>query len=329
MSSTLYFTTPNSELQLWHRFAILYLNDCQFVSNFDINLETENSVEKIFSETDLYYSLKVDEQIHTSVSKESIIFLEDIKSNSNRYLNVLNFSSGNNYYQKLENNIFYLNERCYGPHFIQYCLENKFAELSYGKLRVSMAVAMLYNKFFAQRLASSSRNSILIDDPIFYNVINYTREINKTASGTSKILKSANSLVLPNNIENIPLEKLIKFRKENRSVIKLFNQKLVEFYTAFQHRTQTENLSSEYNEAYFELTNKILSLGPGVKTVPHTTEFELATNLDDEEVTTLTDKMGLFIIDKINGTYSSAIMPSEFTRRHLFNLSLSNRTRLF
>lgn len=329
MSHPLYFKTPNSNTAIWIRFALLYLNECQVINNFDAYDEHMLSEETISSDTDFYCSSKINESEVHSVSQESIIFLEDIKANANRYLNVLHFSSDNKYYQDINNKIFTLNEKWYCPEFINYCLENKFATISSGKIRVSMAVAMLYNKFFAQELARKENSSLLIDDPIFFNVLNYIRDIDKNGNGSLNILKSVNSLVLPDNIEMIPLSKIRKFRNDNRPLIKLFNEKLSTFYTDFKEGTSTANLCDEYNDVYFELTNKILTLGRGVQNIPHTTYFESAENLKDTEMIYLTDKMGLFIVDKINENNSSSNYSGNFSRRHLFNLSASKKTRLF
>ena len=133
-----------------------------------------------------------------------------------------------------------------------YCIENQIGQKIDDGLLLSEELCFLFMTYLAKELAFRESAAIITDNNKFDNFTNYARATNHTLDRRTKFAKNICSLLVPQNLNDIPIKKIIKFRKKNRALISAFNSELDNVQEKIGKGYSGKEFIENYNKIYSE-----------------------------------------------------------------------------
>ena len=226
MEPLIYYPTFEPPSEIWLKFSILYFENFKpIVPHERQNLLSDN-FKRIQSETDLIslYSPQYEDGVNASLKAieeiESILSFPQKGNMLFRQANLLEKWQNSNTWD------FEIYREKFSYDWVKFCLEKNLGKESKNGILLSEELAFLFMTYLASEIAYKESAAIITDNNKFDSFTNYERFTTNKLDKRTKFAKSICSLLVPQNLNDIPIKKLIKFRRKNRELIRAFNLEL-------------------------------------------------------------------------------------------------------
>ena len=120
----------------------------------------------------------------------------------------------------------------------------------------------------AKEIAFTQSAAIITDNNRFDNYTNFSRVTTPYVDRRTKFAKGIINLLVPSNLADIPIEKLIKFRNKKRKLIAAFNQEIDNVQEKISIGFTERSFIDSYNNIYSEFSKEVLLQGLGIAAIP-------------------------------------------------------------
>jgi len=300
MENLVYFPTFEPLSQKWLKFAILYVENFNPIIPYSGNSQLSNAYVKVIEETDLIvpYQPKYDQGDRASV--KVVDFFDKVMGKPDRYVNVFNKPNIIRDFQNPKERFKIYSEK-FSYTFEDFCLKNRLAIKTDGGVLVSEELAFIYLAFLAEEIAYDEGKSIITDSNRFDNFLNFNRMNPHGVRIRTDFAQGILSLLIPKNITEISIDRLIVFRRKQRNRIRAFNHELNHAFDQLQNGITEEAFVERFTNIYSELTSEILAQGIGIASIPLGT-YLLMSNSDTkglEYVNQIAGGLGLIMAGRL------------------------------
>lgn len=238
MKNLIYYPTFEPQELNWIKYALIYID------NFSPIIPDSGRSNL----TDLYWKLEDCKLVgsikpewnqgdiaSTKVLKE----IEFIQLHPEQYRDKLNNVNVVRAFKDKGQQKYKLYDEKFNTTFKDYCLEEKFAQECDGGMLISKELGYLYMTFLVDEIAFIKKASPITDNPKLDLLSTYIRT---KSIETEERIQAVNTIVdqyLPERIENIDINRLIKFRMDSgiEELRHKFNAALDAFYEAFENNS--------------------------------------------------------------------------------------------
>lgn len=268
MEPLIYYPTFEPPSETWLKFSLLYFENFKPIVPYERQHLLSDNFRRIQNETDLVtlfnpsHQLAYRASLHAIEEAEKII--EDVHARSFLFgkINVLRD------WQNPDKWNFLVYGEKFSPKWTSFCLENRLGRRTRDGLLMPEELAFLFMTYLAKEIAFTESAALITDNNRFDNFTNYTRFTKPTIDTKTKFAKGLFNLIVPKDLNEIPFEKLIRFRNQNRHLLQSFNSEIdnvqMKISEGYTHRDFIES----YNNIYSEFSREVLSLGLGISSIP-------------------------------------------------------------
>lgn len=262
------FEPPNTE---WLKFSLLYLDRLESIVPNERQHLISDDYRWLLNETDLLemYSPSYNESERASIKavEEALKFIDnpDLRSSLFNRPNILRDWRSQD---KWNYNIF---SEKFSNSFSDFVLRNQIGKRTEDGLILPKELAFIFMTYLAQEISTNRNGSIITDNIEFDHFTNYSKVINPSINNRHKFMKGIVNMILPGNLADIPLERLIDFRNKNREKILSFNNQINLFEDSIGKANAERDFINSFNDIYSELAKEILLLGIGIASIPFAT----------------------------------------------------------
>lgn len=268
MEPLIYYPTFEPPSDIWLKFSLLYFDNFKpIVPHNRRNLISEN-FRRIENETDLItlYAPDYDDGYRASlqaIEEVDKIFNDNYERSSLfRKINILrNWNDRSNWN-------FHVFREKFSDNWLYYCESNNIGQRTSDGIMLPEELAFLFMTYLAKEIAFKENAAIITDNNRFDNFTNYSRATTPTIERRTKFAKGLFNIIVPKNLADIPLERLIEFRNKNRHLITSFNQELDNVQNRIGEGYTHQDFIDRYNNIYSEYSGEILTQGIGIASIP-------------------------------------------------------------
>jgi hypothetical protein len=261
------FEPPNTN---WLKFAILYFEKFESIIPYNREHLISDDYRKLRNETDLveFYSPE-----YLQGERASIRAIEEAeKIFQNRYLRSPLFNEVNVYRKWQDTSTW--DYQIYGEkfsfHWAEFCESNRIGVRNNDGILLPKSLAFLYMTHLAKEISFERDSKIITDNLDFDNYTNFARIQPSNRNVRDKFLKGIINLLVPNNVNEISLDKLIAFRKINRELITALNNQITNVEDSISNGLTEKEFVDSFNNSLSEFSQQVLLLGVGVASIPFT-----------------------------------------------------------
>ncbi|MEM5558021.1 hypothetical protein [Aliarcobacter cryaerophilus] len=310
MKDLIYFPSFEPSNERWLKFALLYMDEFRPIIPDNRQNDISPLYKRIIDKTDLINPYSPNYNDGANASKKAISKIEELlKTNSNHLFNYKTMSTDRNY-------LVYSDK--FSNDFEYFCTKNNFGTRNNDGLLVSEELGFIFMQHLAQEISYKTNSSIITDNQKFNNYANFERIESPSLKKKVNLAENIINLKLPQNINEIEFDKLIKFRDDNIKLIKVFSEHIQKIEQHKINSTTAYSFTKEYNEIYSELITKITFLGAAGVAIP----FSICSALQNNDISLIEYTKELFSsIGGIAGTFYSIndVMSKTKEKRALIN----------
>lgn len=269
MGPLIYYPSFEPPSEIWLKFALLYMEELKpIVPNNRRNLISDD-FRNVMNETDLV-SL-----IHPEYNQGYLASISAIEQANkillgDRYARSYMFNQVNvvNEWQNPNNWTYSIYVEKFSKEWLNFCQDHQIGRATNDGVLLPESLAFIFMTCLAKELAFQESASIITDNTSFDNFTNYSRAVNQRYEQTARFAKGIISLLVPKNLKDIPLNRLVSFRNKNRELIRAFNFELENVQGRIAQGYTEKDFINSYNDVYSEISREILLQGLGVATIP-------------------------------------------------------------
>jgi hypothetical protein len=120
----------------------------------------------------------------------------------------------------------------------------------------------------AKEIAYDKDAAIITDNIKFDNYTNLSRTFLTRDQKRDQFAKGIINLLVPQNLSQISFRKLIKFRNNNRDLIRAFNKELANVQDFIGDGLTERKFVERFNNIYSEISRTVLVPGVGIASIP-------------------------------------------------------------
>lgn len=296
MRNLIYFPNFEPPSQEWLKFSLLYFESFNPIIPESGQAFLSEDYKRIINETDLISPYRPTFELASRASINAIEFLDKVKENPHRYADIFGIQNITRRFTATQNFSAQIFREKYNWEFSNYLQSNKYSDLSKNGIVVSEELAYIYLSYLAEEIAYEEGKSIITDNRRFDNFLSYKKRLDKRIKTNEKFVKGIFNLVLPKNISMIDIDKIIKFRNNNRDLIASFNNEFHEVLQQIENGFTEEQFIAKYRNLYSELTSAIIKEGAGVLSIPMETSMLMQSgNLNSDDFINVVSTLGIVI----------------------------------
>ncbi|EOP29443.1 MULTISPECIES: hypothetical protein [Bacillus] len=253
MKKILYYPGFEVQDETWLKFALLYLSKINTIVPNEAEPFLSRGYNLIYKETNLLdkyppeYS-ETDRTTHKVIEIVSTYLKDPLKHyESLGKINIVNF------WRQKENQNYELFNTKFSKNFELFCRDWGFSHESQNGIKIPSQLATIYMGILAHTIGQNKNMSIITDIEHEQQIIslsddlwNYNKDFEEI-----KYIKNYLSLLLPDNLNSIPIEKIIDLRNKDD-----FQKKLNAFHLALEQLTLSPNHNLS-DISYKEITENI------------------------------------------------------------------------
>lgn len=326
MNKTIYFPSFEPPSQNWLKFALLYMDNFNPIIPDRGFANTSRQYRDVIENTDLISPYRPQYEQGERASIKAIEFINKLQNQRYLYSSLLNRPNLIRDFTNNENKQFFIYGEKFSMHWEDFCRQNNFSNEVEGGIIVSEELGFIYMTFLAEEIAFDEGMSIITDSNNFDNFLNYKQTIPRIQRRRQDFAHGVMSLVIPKNISEISISRLIDFRNENRQLIRSFNIELDNSLNSIQDAITQRQFVERFNNVYSELTEEILAQGIGIATIPFGTYLLIQNTLatTPEYIKEIIGGIGLLLTGKI----AVSARWKEIANRHNCRRYLTNLERI-
>lgn len=298
MKDLIYFLSFEPANEKWLKFALLYMDEFQPIIPYSRQDDISPLYKQIKDCTNLIKPYSPDYQDGANASKKAINKIEELlKTNSSHLFNYKNLQRTMN---DDRNYLIYSDK--FSNDFEYFCTSNNLGTKNDDGLLVSEELGFIFMQHLAQEISYKTNSSIITDNQKFNYYANFEQIKNPTVTKQIHLAENIIDLKLPQNINEIEFDKLIKFRNENIKLIKIFSEHIQKIQQHEINGITSYGFIKEYNEIYSELIRKVLFFGIAGASIP----FSICSVLQNNDISLIDYTKELFSsIGGISGAFYS------------------------
>ena len=153
-------------------------------------------------------------------------------------------------------------------HFGEYCEDHGIGQRNGEGLLLPKELAFLFMTHLAKEISHERNGAIITDNVEFDNYSNFSRVHDPRIRTRLKFMKGIVNLLVPANLSEIPFDRLIQFRNQNREQIQAFNRQIDLIEESIGNGITEREFIESFNAIYSELTREIVLMGIGLASIP-------------------------------------------------------------
>lgn len=268
MEPLIYYPNFEPPDETWLKFALLYFENFRPIVPYNRrNLLTDN-FRNIQDNTDLISLYAPD---HEEGHRASLTAIDEAtKILENTYDRSPLFRQ-TNIRRKWENSAnwnYLIYQEKFSYEWINFCRDNNIGRQVDEGLLLPEELAFLYMTYLAKEIAFKESAAIITDNQRFDNFTNYSRSTTPLINTRNRFAKGIINMLVPVNLSEIPINRIIEFRNRNRVLISSFNQELTNIQNKISEGHSERDFIDSYNRVYSELSRNIILQGIGVAAIP-------------------------------------------------------------
>lgn len=268
MEPLIYYPTFEPPDETWLKFALLYFESFKPIVPHDRRYQLSDNFKRIMDNSDLVtlYSPEYDQGYRASLYaiEEAEKFL------SNPYERSYLFKEVNlaRKWRKAESWNFEIYKEKFSNEWLDFCRGNDIGFETGYSILLPEELAFIFMSYLAKEIAFEQSAAIITDNNSFDSFTNYSRGATPLSDRRNKFSKSIINLLVPKNLEEISLTKVLKFRKDNRKLIKAFNDEIDNVQEKISQGYSQRDFINRYNDIYSNVTSEIIKFGIGIAAIP-------------------------------------------------------------
>jgi len=302
MKPLIYYPSFEPPDEIWLKFALLYFKECRPIIPYNRENLVSNGFREIKENTNLInainpgYNEGVEASIKAREEVESICRRPHERSHHFNHVNIVRkFRDEDSWDYEL-----FVEKFSY--EWKDYIIENGFGKKTDNGLLMSKDLGFIFMSFLASEIAYVEDTAIVTDNDAFDNFTNSRRMNNIGLGRRNNFAKGIINLLVPQNLSEIPFEKLIKFRNKNIGHILAFNNQLDLVEDKIGRGYVERDFIKEYNEIYSDFNKKVIGQGIGLLAIPFSA-FMMIQNPFATAISRVKDIMGMLGV-AYGGTYT-------------------------
>ncbi|MEC4044058.1 hypothetical protein [Myroides odoratimimus] len=268
MEPLIYYPTFEPPNESWLKFSLLYLENFRPIIPNNRHCNLSDNYRIIINETDLISPLNPSYELGHRASLNAIEEVEKIYNNIHHRSILFNKSNLIRKWENSENWNFQIYREKFSTNWIDYCLYKNIGKQSPDGVILPEELAFLYMTFLAKEIAFEESAAIITDNHRFDNYTNYTRSTTPSLNRRTRFAKGIINLIVPQNLSQIPIERIIEFRQKNREYIRAFNTELDNIQQKIGQGYSEQDFINSYNNIYSDFSREVLLLGAGIAAIP-------------------------------------------------------------
>lgn len=268
MEALIYYPSFEPPNESWLKFSLLYLENFRPIIPNNRYGNLSDNYRRIINETDLINPLNPGYDLGHRASLNSIEEVEKIYDNIHQRSVLFNNSNLVKKWENPQNWNFQIYEEKFSMNWANYCTDRNIGERNINGIMLPEELAFLYMTFLAKEIAFEESAAIITDNHRYDNYTNYTRSTTPSLNIRTRFAKGIINLIIPQNLSQIPLQRIIEFRNQNREYLKAFNFELDNIQQKIGQGYSEQDFINSYNNIYSEFSKEILLLGVGIAAIP-------------------------------------------------------------
>ncbi len=256
---------PNTE---WLKFSILYMEKFESIVPYGRQHLISDEYRRLLNETDLVemYSPEFMQGERASIKsiEEAQRFLQNAYGRG-PLMNRINIERS---WRTERNWTYQIFSEKFSYQFGEFCEQEGIGRRNGEGLILPKELAFIFMTHLAQEISYERNGSIITDNVEFDNYSNFSKIYNPGVRNRNKFMKGIINLLVPANISDISLERLIEFRNQNRERITAFNNQINLLEESIGNGVTERQFINSFNEIYSELTSEIVLMGIGLASIP-------------------------------------------------------------
>lgn len=268
MEPLIYYPTFEPPNESWLKFSLLYLENFRPIIPYNRQYNLSDNYRRIINETDLINPLSPRYDLGHRASLNAIEEVEKIYNNVHNRSFLFNNPNLIRKWENPDNWTFQIYQEKFSMNWVYYCLEKKIGIQTPSGIMLPEELAFLFMTFLAKEIAFEESAAIITDDNIYDNYTNYTRSTIPSINRRTRFAKGIINLIIPQNLSQIPIERIIQFRERNREYLRAFNTELDNMQQKICQGYSEQDFINSYNNIYSEFSREVLLLGVGIAAIP-------------------------------------------------------------
>ncbi|KQT20836.1 hypothetical protein ASG31_16765 [Chryseobacterium sp. Leaf404] len=237
MKNLIYYPTFEPKNDNWLKYALIYVDNFSPIIPKNGEKKLSETFIKIKEETDVVKIIDPQYEQASLASLDTIKELETVENYPDFYRDIFDVPNIIRKFKDRDNwNYEIFNEK-YNASFHEELITREYACESPNGIITSPQLAQLFMTFLASRIAQSGSANPITDSKKFDMLsMSIFKKNNNSSDKIQDLAKTIIKAKLPKNLEEIPIEKFIEFRK-NEQVKELrvsFNRSLNDFYKSLE-----------------------------------------------------------------------------------------------
>lgn len=268
MKPLIYYPTFEPPSELWLKFSMLYFENFKPIVPYNRRHLLSRDFRFIQNETDL---ITICTPEYNDGYRASLYAIEEVKKIMETPYNRSMLFNEPNILRKWNNQSnwdYLIYEEKFSFEWSNFCVENNLGRKVNDGILLSEELAFLFMTYLAKELAFRESAAIITDNNRFDNFTNYARGTNATLNNRTKFAKGLFNILVPQNLSDIPIERLVDFRNRNKQLITAFNKELDNVQDKIGEGYTCRDFIDSYNNIYSEFSREVLLLGIGIASIP-------------------------------------------------------------
>ncbi len=275
MEPLIYYPTFEPPSDIWLKFSLLYFESFRPIVPENKRHLISHGFRIIENETDLVtlYSPSYNDGLEASL--QSIEEVEKILVDPYRRSHLFDQVNVLRRWQDPQNWIFFVHREKFSDNWADFCEHNNLGLRTDDGIYMSEELAFLFMTYLAKEIAFRESAAVITDNNRFDNFTNHARSTTPSINRKTRFAKGLFNFLVPRNLSEIPFERLIDFRNNNRHRLTAFHRELDNVQAKIGEGYSNQDFIDSYNNIYSEFSGEILLQGLGIASIPFATYMSI------------------------------------------------------
>jgi len=317
MEPLIYYPTFEPPTDIWLKFSLLYFENFKPIVPYCRQHLLSANFRRVENETDLVTLYSPEYNVGYRASLQAIEEAKKILNNTYERSYLFGQIDVLRNWRNPSNWTFLVCREKFSEEWVYFCESNNIGKRTPDSdgILLPEGLAFLFMTYLAKEIAFIKSAAIITDNNRFDNFTNYSRVTTPTIDNRTRFAKGLFNLLVPKNLADIPFERLIEFRNQNRRLITSFNSELDNVQNKIGNGYTHQDFIDRFNNIYSEFNENILLQGFGIASIPFAAYILIKNNqaTTPEYVKEILGSLGIIF----GGGYSlSRVLKDKETKRY-------------
>ena len=268
MEPLIYYPTFEPPDETWLKFALLYFEKFEPIVPYENHGELSDNFKRIMDKSDL---VTLYSPTYGDAYNATLLAIEEANSIlSAPYERSYLFKEINlkRKWQTLKHSTFEICRGKFSHDWVYFCQQNEIGIETEKGIRLPEELAFIYMTYLAREIAFKESAAIITDNNAFDSFTNLNKFKSQMAERRQKFAKGIINLMVPKNLDQIPINRVLKFRRDKRELIRAFNFEMDNVQNKISEGYSEQDFIDRYNNIYSDISIEIIKFGIGLSAVP-------------------------------------------------------------